>query len=57
MRQEFNMTIEHYKSNISANVSQFAANHLINELATVCVERDQLKARVEELEKQLSPKP
>lgn len=46
------MTIDHYKLSITANVNKLAVEHLVNELAAVAAERDQLKARVTQLEAQ-----
>lgn len=50
-------TIEHYRDQITAKANQLIVNQMVGELAALAVERDSFKARIAELEAQLSPKP
>ena len=51
------MTATEHKSAICLALSNQNVNQLINELATKCEEIDGLKAQVDTLKGQLSPKP
>jgi hypothetical protein len=51
------MSIDNYKSQIAAQVANSAVNQLIAELANALVQKDELQAKVADLEAKLSPKP
>jgi len=51
------MTLEHRKSTLICELLHADLNTLVHTLAVTMAERDELKAKVAELEAKLSPKP
>ncbi len=49
------MTTAEYKAQIGSGISTLAINALVDQLAQTCAERDELKAKVSELEKAATP--
>lgn len=51
------MTKSDYAGTIALNIANQRVQLLVDELAALCVERDELKAKVADLEAKLNPKP